>query len=232
MTNLPAQIDEVDVVGVFFVIGNSSMQDTMRLLGVGRIDDTEACRDTADMCVNRHKGQSIGKHEGAGGSFGANARDAHEPLERLIGGHLDEMIDGVAPRGVIEVLEELLDVFGFVARQPSDTNRIDEFVKRRIAHVIPTQIALLQVGKCASAVAIGGTLRKNRLYEFIKSIAMLVPNPFSEMTIKSSEYGQNEVYLSHNVCNGMINVNQYHYSIESSPRTTRYKSTFEQMGHL
>ncbi|MEY3990929.1 MAG: hypothetical protein RI985_2010 [Chloroflexota bacterium] len=104
MTNLPAQIDEVDVVGVFFVIGNSSMQDMMRLLGVGGIDDAEACRDAADMGVNRHKWQTIGEHQGAGGGFGANAGDADEPLECIIGRHLGEVVDRVAPGGVVKIL--------------------------------------------------------------------------------------------------------------------------------
>lgn len=42
LTNLPAQMDEVDVVGVLFVIGDGVVQDVMSLLGVGGIDDAEA----------------------------------------------------------------------------------------------------------------------------------------------------------------------------------------------
>lgn len=85
MTYLPAQIDEVDVIGVLFVIRNCRMQQMMSLFGIGCIDNAEACRDAPDMGVHGHKWQAVGKHERTGGGFGADAGDTDEPFECIVG---------------------------------------------------------------------------------------------------------------------------------------------------
>jgi hypothetical protein len=68
------------------------------------------------------------------------------------------MIDRVATGGVVEIFEEFLDVLGFVAGQSSDPDGVDEFVKWRIPHIIPAEVALLQIGKGPAAICISGAL--------------------------------------------------------------------------
>jgi hypothetical protein len=42
-----------------------------------------------------------------------------------------------------------------------------------------------------------------------------MPGAFAKVMIQPSQDGIDVLSLSHSVCNGMINANQYHYSIES-----------------
>lgn len=215
MTNLSAQVDEMDVVGVLFMIGDGGMQGVVRFLGICRINNPKARRDASDMGVYRHEWHPIGEHECAGGCFGADARNAYEPFECIVGRHLGQMVNRVASCGVIEIFEEFLDVFGLVARQTGHANDIHKLIKWRVTYVIPAEVTLLQVGKCPAAIGISGALRQNGLYELVESFVALVPGALTKVDVKPTEESLNVCCLSHVACNGMMIVNQYHYSIES-----------------
>jgi hypothetical protein len=119
---------------------------------------------------------------------------------------------------MVEVLEEFLDVFGLVACQTGHADDLDELVKRSVANIIPTEVAVLEIRKCPPAIRVGRALRQNGLHQLIEPFVALMPGALAKVCIQSPEDCVYEVWLSHRAGNGMIIVNQYHYSIIDTHR--------------